>query len=106
MLKPSETAVWLAPTNEADRATLDYLQREASGQRIYTQWWAQIANIEYLSPKSLMFEHWFFAPAKGPLWIVTNDRLMYKGDPRFFEFMKRCGEPKFGAAPYRVYQCR
>ncbi|SOE82082.1 Dolichyl-phosphate-mannose-protein mannosyltransferase [Caballeronia arationis] len=98
---------WVIPTMNADRRVLDYLLSHSPDRPVYVQWWAQVPNLEYLSPRPLLFQHWrFHSPNEtGPYLLVTNDRLMYTGDASFFELLKQCGEPALSAPPYRVYRC-
>jgi hypothetical protein len=98
---------WMTPTGEADRRVLTYLLAHSSGQRVYVQWWTQIANIEYLSPRPLLFQQWKFHPDSGEshYLIVTNSRLMDTNEAPFYKALTACGTPKLEASPYSVYDC-
>ncbi|WP_321954319.1 hypothetical protein [Paraburkholderia bannensis] len=95
------------PTIDADKKTIDYLVEHSNGNRVYTSWWAAVANLEYLSPRRLLFQEWNHHPDgdKAPYLMVTNERFEYP-NAFFLEALRKCGAPIFIDAPYRVYQCR
>ena len=91
----------------ADSATLAFILDKAGSRRVYTQWWAQVANLEYSSPRRLLFEHWrFLHHGDENFLLVTNETRMYMGDQSFLDLIASCRQPIFTATPYRVYQCK
>jgi hypothetical protein len=98
---------WVTPTMDSDRRVLNYLLAHSSGNRVYVQWWAQAPNVDYLSPRPLLFQHWDprSAESHSSYLVVTNSRLMDTSDAPFYAALARCGLPKLDAPPYRVYQC-
>jgi hypothetical protein len=72
------------------------------------QWWAPVADLEYLSKEVLAFKGYRALSAqdlsRGVL-IVTNTRFDNASDTAFSSLIAGCGAPVMEAVPYAVYEC-
>ncbi len=89
-----------------------YLDQRLDRRPFATQWWAPVAEIEYLSRGVLLFEGYKAATpqdlSRGML-VVTNQRFFpttdEMDDRRFSALIAGCGRPTLQADPYAVYDC-
>jgi hypothetical protein len=72
------------------------------------QWWASVADLEYLSNGVLNFKGYTAMTvdelSRGVL-VITNGGFDNAGDTAFAALVAGCGRPVLAAAPYAVYEC-
>jgi hypothetical protein len=85
-----------------------FLDAHSSRRPFAAQWWAPVADLEYLSSRVLNFKSYTTLTSgeldRGAL-VVTNSRFDSREDQRFWSFVSGCGSPVLSAPPYVVYQC-
>ena len=101
---------WSAPsTFRSNQATVvRFLDARLDRRPFVGQWWAPVADLEYLSKGVLDFKGYSaLTPAdlsRGVL-VVTNSRFDNAGDKHFSSFVASCGPPVVTAAPYSIHEC-
>lgn len=103
-------AIWSRPSavrSNQDRV-VEFLDGRLDRRPFAAEWWASVADLEYLSRGVLNFKGYTaFTPAdlrRGAL-LVTNSRFDSAGNKQFASFAASCGQPVLVANPYTVREC-
>jgi hypothetical protein len=96
------------PTRSNRESVVSFLDARLDRRPFIGQWWASVADLEYLSKGVLDFKGYAALRAKelsrGVL-VVTNGRFDDTGDKAFSSLVAGCGRPVLAAAPYAVHEC-
>ncbi len=101
---------WFAPSSirSSQESVVRFLDARLDRRPFVCQWWAPVADLEYLSKGVLGFKGYTALKpedlSRGVL-VVTNSRFGDGGDKAFSSFVAGCGQPVLGAAPYAIYEC-
>ena len=85
-----------------------FLDQRVHQRPFVCQWWAPVADLEYLSRGVLNFKGYAALTAEDltrGFLMVTNSRFHQSGDERFSALVDSCGAPVLAADPYAVYDC-
>lgn len=102
---------WFAagPSRISQERIVAWMDGELHRRPFVAQWWAPVADLEYLSRNVLNFKPYPALTgtevARGFL-VVTNGRFDDPGDKAFRSLISRCGPPVMAASPYAIYECR
>jgi len=91
---------------EALLKTSNILSRANRKERVFTQWWATAANLEYISDSHLIFTTYRDETRKHtrPFWIAADTNFVDKNDKGFRDLLDDCsGLSKVG--DYVVGRC-
>jgi hypothetical protein len=102
---------WFAPSElrAGQERVVAFIDEDRRGRPVVAQWWASIADLEYLSRHVLSFKGYgalTTADAERGFFVVTNRRFDRAGDRAFASLIARCGAPVLTAAPFAVHECR
>jgi hypothetical protein len=101
---------WFAPssTRSSQESVVRFLDAHLDRRPFVGQWWASVADLEYLSKGVLNFRAYEgLTPeelSRGAL-VVTNSRFDDMRAQSFSSVVAACGEPVFAAPPYAVRDC-
>jgi len=104
-------STWFTPsaTRASQASIVQFLDSRRDRLPFVSQWWAPVADIEYLSKGVQDFRDYkALTPAERArsMLVVTNARLDITDDKeQFHSFVAGCGQPVFSAPPYAVYEC-
>jgi membrane-bound metal-dependent hydrolase YbcI (DUF457 family) len=101
---------WFQPNERLRRAltVTRYLDDNARGRSVYTQWWAMVAAFEYQARERIRFRPIGVATQRDPreeCLVVLDDRWLDRADSRLDVLLEACGRPVIDLAPYRVFRC-
>lgn len=102
---------WFEPGRwrSSQAVVAEYLNARLDRQPFFGQWWAPVADLEYLSRGVLVFRGYTTitrADLERGVLAVSNRRFDGRDDPAWTGFLARCGPPVLNVAPYAVYECR
>jgi len=101
---------WFAPSSirSSQKKVVRFLDARADRRPFIGQWWAPVADLEYLSEGVLNFKGYrALTPqdlSRGVL-VVTNSRFDDASDEAFQSLLAGCGRPVHAAPPYAIYEC-
>ena len=101
---------WFAPSSSRSNqeGVVRFLDARLHRRPFVGQWWAPVADLEYLSRGVLDFKGYTaLTPedlSRGVL-VVTNSRFDDASDKAFSSFVAGCGQPVLVAAPYAIHEC-
>jgi hypothetical protein len=104
-------STWFAPSasRTSQASIVQFLDGRRDRRPFVSQWWAPVAEIEYLSKGIQDFKDYkVLTPADRAraLLVVTNTRFDITDDKeQFLAFVAGCGAPVFSSPPYAVYEC-
>jgi hypothetical protein len=101
---------WSSPASPRSRqaTVVRFLEAHADRRPFVGQWWAPVADLQYLSSNVRDFKRYTALTVKDlrrGVLVVTNKRFDLSNDKRFLSFVAACGPPKLAAAPYAVHEC-
>jgi hypothetical protein len=102
---------WSAPSSlRSSQATvMQFLEGRANRGPFVSQWWAPVADLQYLSSNVRDFKRYTALTgkdlARGVL-VVTNTRFDLPNDKQFSSFVAGCGPPLLTAGAYAIHECR
>jgi len=86
-----------------------FLEREAAGKTVFTEWWAMVSALDYESKTRIQFQPLGAAAARDPrevFFVVVDDRFLNWSGQNVGPLVAPCGPPVLNRAPYRVFDCR
>jgi len=101
---------WFAPSasRSSQESVVRFLDARRDRRPFVGQWWAPVADLEYLSNGVRDFKPYTALTradlVRGVL-VVTNSRFDNAEDKRFSSFVASCGQPILASAPYSIYEC-
>jgi hypothetical protein len=85
-----------------------FLDQNAGGRTVFTEWWAMVSAIEYESTTRIQFQPIASAATRDPrkdCFLVLDDRYLSPTDELLPTLIRSCGSPVVDLAPYRVFHC-
>ena len=103
-------AGWFRPNERLRHAFVvsRYIDDNAHGKSVYTQWWAMVAAFEYQARERVRFHRIWAAANRDPReesFVVLDDRWLDRNDTELAVLLAACGDPVIDLSPYRVYRC-
>jgi hypothetical protein len=101
---------WFTPseTRSNQEKVVSLLDAHLDRRPFVGQWWAPVADLEYLSKGVLDFTGYAALSPEAlrrRFLLVTNSRFDNVDDRRFMSLVLSCGTPILSAPPYAVYEC-
>ena len=91
---------------DAARETTRRMEALGPAARVYAQWWAHVAALEYLAAKPGRFLRTDRKPdSYEGAHLVVHDGFLDKGDKVFMGLLADCTEVLLRAPPYTVHRC-
>jgi hypothetical protein len=102
------TAFSASPARVSQERVVAFLQQHEQMQPFGAQWWAPVADLEYLMDDGFNFAPYPAVTPEGQrrgFLLVTNSHFDGTDDKTFWGLVASCGPPALAVPPYSVYQC-